>query len=221
MSLARKKRGFNRLAPRYDALVKLFFGSDLLRATTHFIDRLPPNARVLVVGGGTGNFFEALGRARPDCKVLFVDLSERMIELAQQRLAALPAKVRPQATFFCCSWDEIVPGLRADAILTPFFLDCFSDAAQPAILARLRSHLAPGGQWLFADFNVPEQGAGRGRAKLVVRLLYAGFNAICGLDVKQLPDFKRHFKDAGFVVKDEASFRRNMLVACRLVPVPG
>ena len=74
MSLARKKRGFNRLAPRYDALAKLFFGSDLLRATTHFFDSLPPNARVLVVGGGTGNFFEALGRARPDCKVLFVKL---------------------------------------------------------------------------------------------------------------------------------------------------
>ena len=112
MSLARTAKGFNRLAPRYDALVKLFFGNDLLRATTHYFDRLPPNARLLVVGGGTGNFFAALGRARPDCKVLYVDLSERMIALAQQRLASLPPDIRPQATFFCSSWDEIVPGLR-------------------------------------------------------------------------------------------------------------
>ncbi len=213
MSLERTARGFNRLAPRYDALVWTFLGPTLQQSSVHFFDALPHDARLLVVGGGTGTFFDALAELRPNTKVLFVDLSEQMIALAQKRLREMPSGNRPQATFFHCSWDEIPPGLRADAVLTPFFLDCFSDAAQPAILAKLDGHLVAGGQWLFSDFNIPASGPAKRNAKLLLRLLYWGFNRICGLRVQQLPDFNSHFKAAGYTIREEVTFRNGSVVA--------
>lgn len=213
MSIERTAKGFNRLAPWYDRLVATFLGPALQQATVHFFNQLPHDARLLVIGGGTGNFFEALSEIRPETRVLFVDVSEEMVALAQKRLRAIPGERRPQATFFKCSWDEIPPGVRADAVLTPFFLDCFSDAAQPAILGKLDSHLVAGGQWLFADFSIPGAGAAQRKTKLLLRLLYWGFNRFCGLRVKQLPDFNRHFEAAGYRVRQEAVFRNGSVIA--------
>jgi len=162
MSLARKANGFNRLAPWYDGLVSLFFGDALFKATTHFLNTLPKQGTLLVVGGGTGNFLPTL---TPGTRVIYVDFSAKMIAKAQARANALPESERPSVVWYCCSWDEIPPGVRADTLLTPFFLDCFKDAAQPAILKKLSSHLAKDGVWLLTDFNIPEAGKGRLRGK--------------------------------------------------------
>lgn len=198
MALARIARGFDRLAPFYDRLARSWFGRALQQATTHYFTALPEKPTLLVVGGGTGNFLPALAQAHPACKVLYVDVSAKMLEQARATLATISAEQRPAVTFFHCSWDEIPAGLRADAVLTPFFLDCFRAGEVAQIAHKLAGHLSATGVWLLADFNLPPSGWARLRAQAQLWVLYRFFRATTGLKASRLPNVERLLENEGF-----------------------
>ena len=59
----RVARGFDRVAPIYDRLARVFPGDALRTTAETFVPRLRPGASVLVVGGGAGRILPALEHA--------------------------------------------------------------------------------------------------------------------------------------------------------------
>lgn len=83
---------FDLIAPRYDAFTRRFsFGMDqgwkrvLLEEAARCV---PRGGTVADVASGTGDLALGLGRSRPDLRIVALDLSARMVELAGPRARA-------------------------------------------------------------------------------------------------------------------------------------
>ena len=81
-------------------------GYELLHLLTaaQMVERLPAQARVLVVGAGTGQEILRLARARPDWQFTAADVSPDMLALAQQNFvkAGIADRVQLHAGPFSC-----------------------------------------------------------------------------------------------------------------------
>ena len=195
MKRSRLTRGFDRLARVYQPLEVLAFGRSLEATRFGFIDRLAGCRRVLVLGDGDGRCLARLVRVAPGARVTSIDASPAMLARARARLGVAE---RARVDFIRADARTVeLPTDAFDAVVTLFFLDCFTDADVRQIVARVVPALAAGAQWLFADFAVPARGWRRLRARLWVGFLYACFRWETGIEARHLPDMEGAIANAG------------------------
>ncbi|MFI8305998.1 class I SAM-dependent methyltransferase [Streptomyces sp. NPDC085927] len=134
---------FDALGSDYE---EAFAASGAHRASLGWLlERLPPAARVLDVGSGTGRPTAAT-LAAAGHRVLGVDVSPVMVEIASRQV--------PDAEFRCGDIREMPVGDGSfDAVCLYFALLQMSRAEQSGLLRRLARVLRPGG--LFALATVP------------------------------------------------------------------
>jgi SAM-dependent methyltransferase len=178
--------GFDRLARWYRALEFLAFGADLERARFEFLSRLAGCREILVLGEGDGRCAERLAALAPQASILCVDSSRGMIDRASSRIAGSGASGRVRFTCADARTLDLGQG-RFDAVVTLFFLDCFTRAEVESLAARIGASLRPEALWLFSDFRVPERGLARLRARAWVGLLYLFFRWETDLGARALP----------------------------------
>ncbi|PTX92507.1 class I SAM-dependent methyltransferase [Opitutus sp. ER46] len=203
------KPDFDPLARSYRTLEFLAFGADLERVRFCQLHRLAGARRILVLGEGDGRCLARLLEIAPDATIDCVDLSAAMLRRAEARLSA---EARRRVTFSCA--DARTVALRRsgyDGVVTFFFLDCLLPEEMSALVSRLAQHLAPGGLWLWGDFNLPASGWRRWRATAWLTLLYAFFRWQTGLRVRQLPDAEAALTAAGLHVEASRSFQHGLL----------
>ncbi len=146
-------------AQLYDAIGETYeatFGQQqpgLTRALDRLVQALPPRARVLDLGSGTGRPVAATIAAAGHA-VTGYDVSQRMVTFARTHV--------PGATFEV----EDMRSLRfdrdsCDAVLTVFSLLQLSHADQLEMLTRISRWLAPGGYLLVATVPHPPGCPGR------------------------------------------------------------
>ncbi len=151
------QRRYEALAPRYDSYIanQTGYGSALHAALT----RIPSTPRrVLDVSTGTGYAAQLAARRYPAATVLACDLSDLMVQQAQQRLRA----------------GTVV---RADSACLPFADEAFDLVIlhnAPPSLRELARTVAPGG-WLVLAFSAGASVPGWLRSRLVRRLTALGF----------------------------------------------
>ncbi|HRP68916.1 MAG TPA: class I SAM-dependent methyltransferase [Turneriella sp.] len=206
---ARRKRGFNFIAPFYDFLASFFFVGKLFKAQTYFIPQLKKARRALVLGGGTGKILTTLLKNNTAEEYHYIDIAEAMVERAQKRTRTF---AHTHCIRFTCAALENAPLEKYDLIVTPFILDCFDDVSLEKILPRLSTALSKNGEWLFVDFNIPT-GKRRVLAHAIVKFLYFCFNLLCALDVKKLPLFEKLFAQVGFQRIHEKYFLYKLVAA--------
>ena len=115
---------------------------------------LPPGARVLVIGAGTGIELVTLKQVRPDLEVHGVDPSEQMLEIARRRVAEAGVEASDGVTFQL--------GYAADVATTPLF-DAATlinvlhfvpdDGSKAALLGDIAQRMKPGGVFVFFDLH--------------------------------------------------------------------
>jgi SAM-dependent methyltransferase len=178
--------GFDLLAPHYVWLERILAGPRLQRCRTAWLDELAGSRNILIAGLGHGPVLGELFARNSLAHVTCVDASAGMLAVAEQRArqagldlsrltfvqAALPAWQPPAGTF--------------DAIVTNFFLDCFSPDELRAVVARLADGAKPDAHWVVSDFTVPPRGLARLRARLVHALMYAFFRIVTGLRARRV-----------------------------------
>jgi demethylmenaquinone methyltransferase/2-methoxy-6-polyprenyl-1,4-benzoquinol methylase len=78
---------FSTVAPRYDFITRAFsYGMDgRWKRTALELAQLPESAVVLDLAAGTGDFSLMVKQRHPKSRAVAVDLTERMLQLAQQR----------------------------------------------------------------------------------------------------------------------------------------
>jgi len=145
MSIQAIHRQYNEVAPHYDLDPQAVIGRSLGRAMRQLTEqnllaRDPEPLRVLDVGMGTGRFLAELiarsgGRALP----FGVDLAEKMVEHARQRVPDLTAEVADAARLDAC-----FPGVSFDLICTHFVTGF---VPMRVLAPQIWDRLADGGAW--------------------------------------------------------------------------
>jgi ubiquinone/menaquinone biosynthesis C-methylase UbiE len=131
----RQAAAFDTIGERYDAAFPHKSGQVI--ATQWLIDRLPPGARVLDVGSGSG-LPTASMLAEAGLEVVGIDVSTEMLGLARRNV--------PAARFEAMDVLELDASLGSfDAAAVFFSLLMLRRADIPRVLRRLRSVLRPGG----------------------------------------------------------------------------
>ena len=204
--------GFHRVASFYDWLARLIYGNALEQAQRSLLPHLPPQGRVLVIGGGSGWLLEQLLKTGLQLDILYIDAAPAMLQRAQHRYARFRQPHQCKAVFRLGTEQALQPQEQFDAVYTPFLLDLFPPRRLQQLMERLADALTPQGTWLFADFW-PQQQPPPYWQKLLVWGMYTFFGAVSGVKARQLPDYASHFKALGFQELYSHSFYKGMVQA--------
>ncbi|MEZ5317031.1 MAG: class I SAM-dependent methyltransferase [Vicinamibacterales bacterium] len=215
MTAATAPANFDSLARLYLPLERLAFGRALDRTREALLPHLASCRRVLILGEGDGRFLARLLRASPHPTVECVDASRRMIARAAGRLSS---DERARVTFRQADARTLtVPPASVDAVVTCFFLDCFTAPEVEAIVAAVAPALRPGGRWLWADFAVPPHGLARWQARAWLPTLYAFFRWRTGISARALPPAHRALTAAGLAEQTRTRLRGGLLEAALFI----
>jgi len=197
--------GFDRLAPYYDPLTRLVFGKAIKESQEHFLPLIRPGSMVLVVGGGTGIILKKLF-VIPGISITYVDASEEMVNRAKDQVDNSEC-----ITFYHSTISDFCYNGQFDYIITPFFLDLFSELSLKLVMIKLHGHLKEDGQWLFTDFRL-----GSGLMKLwqlpLLMLMLIFFRLSCRIEANALQEFDKYFRQLGYLLDKERLFYGEFIV---------
>ncbi|MBC8326989.1 MAG: class I SAM-dependent methyltransferase [Verrucomicrobia subdivision 3 bacterium] len=202
---------FDHLARPYRWLEYAVFGRGLLRCRFDLLPWLADAKRVLTVGEGDGRFVAELVRRFPKLQVDCVEASAAMIVRAQARLPA-EAKV----TFYHADARELdFSKAKYDAMVTCFFLDCFSEKTLADLMPRMAASVRPEGQWLVAEFGQPSRGWPAWHARGWLALMYFFFRLATRLEARRLPDWEREMARLNFACSNRITRRWSLMASTR------
>jgi SAM-dependent methyltransferase len=147
---------FSDYAPYYDLFYR---GKDYAVETAFVLDVLGSHGcyprNILELGCGTGGHAEHFAKA--GCSVLGVDLSERMINRAVERFAALPPRVPGRFRGMQGDASNFVSPENLDAVVSLFHVASYqtSNDALVGYFRSARSALEPGGLFFFDFWHGP------------------------------------------------------------------
>ena len=195
---------FDPIAPIYDRLAKGIFGSAIQAIQTDLLPFIPPEAEILMLGGGSGWIIEPLWSTCAYKQLIFIEDSQRMLSLAQTRLSILPlsGQVQDRTLLLFGRENFLFSSQKFSVLITPFFLDLFSENELPGVYEAVENHLLPGALWLVVDFT-------RGRTdrnpffRIALRGMYLFFRWTCGLRNQKLPAVESFLVNQNFRLKRE------------------
>jgi len=203
--LGTMKRNYDSIAWFYDRLSRLFFGNALVNAQLFLLQAIPAGARILIVGGGTGWILEEITKLHPSgLTITYVDASEKMIALSRKRNMG-----NNRVTFIAAPIETASMDGPYDVALTPFFLDNFKEGSLQKIATVIDKRLAPGGKWLYCDF----QDTDIFWQKAVLKIMYVFFRVSCGIEATHLPDAAGCFSRLQYKMTVRKEFMKGFMAA--------
>ena len=203
---------FDAVAPWYRTLEWIAFGDDLQRCRVACLGDIAAPQRALVVGEGNGRFLCELLRLHPEVEVDCIDASQRMLELAQERLERDWPEHMHRVRFLHRDFSAwTAPENHYDLLVTHFFLDCFAERELVGIVKKLARALTQEANWLLADFTIPENGIARLRARAWLAVMYGFFRLTAGIEASELIDPAPFLRAEGFDLARQHLFRKGML----------
>jgi ubiquinone/menaquinone biosynthesis C-methylase UbiE len=185
------------IARAYRWLEYLVFGRRLERRRRAYLDAVANARRVLILGDGDGRFTAEFLSRNPLAQADSVDLSAKMLQLAEQRIrnARLdPARIR----FLFGDARTIQLSGKYDLVVSHFFLDCFTALELQALIAQISAVMCPHARWLISEFQLPSDGIRRLAAALLIKIMYLFFRLFTGLQPNHLSGYPAIFAANGF-----------------------
>ncbi len=203
---------FDKTVLFYDALARLIFGKSIQKSQTEILSYIPAQTTVLLLGGGTGWLLPHLAHLNIPLRILYLELSVKMLARARQRYAQLPPHQLEvyfrQGTEASLLSDELF-----EVIFTPFVLDLYPHRTLKTMLPYLHQHLKPGGRWLVTDFYIDP--AQPGWQKIwqhgLSKLMYIFFGWLSSLETRTLPDLDMLFSSLPLQLIHTRSFYFNFI----------
>lgn len=203
---------FDAIAPWYRTLERIAFGDDLQRCRVACLGEIPTPHRALLVGEGNGRFLCELLRLHPEVEVDCMDASERMLQLAQNRIERELPGQKDRVRFLhqdLMSWAP--PEQHYDLLVTHFFLDCSPEPILIGLIKKL-ARLAPKDvHWLLADFCVPDNRMARLRARGWLAAMYFFFRVTARIGASELIDPTPFLRAEGFTLVRQHLLRNGLL----------
>ena len=213
------KSGFDRLAGIYKTLEFIAFGRSLEKARFEFLSRLATARSILILGEGDGRCLAQLIPLAPHARIHVLDISQGMLDRAAARIAHTDAAQR--VTFERADLlTHPLPVASYDAVLTFFFLDCFTAGEAAGLVRKIATALKPGADWLYADFHLPARGLARLYSRCWLAVLYFFFQWQTKLSARELPPAEALIINAGFRRRADKNYQFG-LVRAVLFHQPG
>jgi len=187
--------GYDRLAAVYDLLTRIAFAGQLQKAQRYLLTLVPPNGRVLALGGGTGWWLPFLYRQNPGAHITFVEPSEQMLRLAKKY-----ASGNGRVDFVEGTQHEIPPATY-DAMVLFCVLDLFNDTDLMLLIRQLKNHDHGKTLWLINDFQQTKWWH-----RYPLSWMYQFFRLTTGLKNKSLPDWKSVLSECRLAEQTSRSF---------------
>ncbi len=186
---------FNFIAPFYDRLARLVFGSSIEDATNFYLGEIKENSDVLFLGGGTGRVLLAM----PVCKsITYLEKSGRMI------LRAKTKKVDARIEFVEDDFLKFHSQRSYDIVICPFFLDCFNDEHLANAIGQINTLVKKDGKLLVTDFQSTN-------GNWLIRFMHLFFRAFASLESKKLKNIHHFILQNRFETEKEEFFHKNMI----------
>jgi SAM-dependent methyltransferase len=200
---------FDSVARIYRWLEYAAFGRLLEKARFTHLGRLADRREILLLGDGDGRALERLLTTAPSSRIVSVDASKAMLALAARRV---PRADQHRVTFVHADARtlDLPPGAH-DAVVTQFFLDCFTARDVTSLVERIGQATDRDSLWIYTDFAIPERGIRRVVARVVIAALYWFFRWRTGLTAGELPPAEQVIGNAGFRPIDEATFAAGLI----------
>ena len=198
------KSNFNLIAPVYDPLAHLVYGSNLTEAKKAFFPLIPSHANLLLMGGGTGYILNDLLEKNPTVQIDFVEPSRAMIRIAQKRLQE---KFQSRVNFICGDHHAIPAGKSFEVVTSFFVMDCFKQNEALEFGKVITSGLEQNGLWLFADFFYTQNKLQRG----LIWFMYRFFRVMANIPADRLPDYNALNGHLNFRVTGEKQFLKGLI----------
>ena len=144
-------------ADRYDAHARSLRGMHE-RTARRVAELVPPGGRHVDVGSGPGTLLARVAALRPDVTVTGVDVSQRMVELATARLAAVAGAERARVLVGDAAALPL-PDACADVVTAVVTMHHWQDL--DAGVAEAMRVLAPGGTVLVVELRGPARHVAR------------------------------------------------------------
>jgi len=200
------RNNYDRIAGAYDFLSRLIFQRAQVNAQIEQLKYLKAASSILIVGGGTGWILEELAKAQPSgLQITYVELSEQMLKLAQQRNVGAN-----QVHFVHSSITEYSSKQQFDVIHTAFLFDNFKDSDASSVFKGLNKQLKAGGLWFYTDFKVDAGGNSWWKTALL-GLMYAFFRRIAAVEAKDLPEMEGRFARGGLHIIEQKRYYKGFI----------
>jgi SAM-dependent methyltransferase len=193
---------FDALAPHYRWMEFILAGKKLQRCRTSFLDQVSDAKSVLIVGEGHGRFLVECRRKMPSAKITVLDASARMLDAARNRLSRHNVPVDGIEFIHSDALKWEAPKMSSDLIATHFFLDCFPREQLGRVILNLANAATPNATWLLSDFQIPADGLGRYRARIIHRLMYLFFRVATKLPARRLVEPDEFLIAQNFVLRE-------------------
>ncbi|MBC6109124.1 class I SAM-dependent methyltransferase [Pedobacter fastidiosus] len=179
---------YDKIANHYDTLSRLVFFKSQVNAQINQLKYLPKDRMVLIVGGGTGWILEEIAKIHSSgLKIVYVEISEKMIQLSQKRSYA-----ENDVQFINQGIEDFESSILFDVILTPFLFDNFSEQRAVMVFEKLNGFLEPNGLWFLVDFSLGN-GIGDWWKSLLLNSMYRFFKLLSVVEASQLVEMRPYF----------------------------
>lgn len=193
---------FNFIAKYYTFVSRLAFGNVLEVAKTSMYHKLPNNAKVLLIGGGTGVSLAYLLKLDAGLKIDYVDASSEMIKLAKLRVP------KADVNFMCTAFEDH-GSAGYDVIITEFFFDLFTVAQIEEYIGSIKTKLGKNGVWIDTDFRLSNNLGN----KILIKIMYLFFRVVSGVKAGSLVDCSPVRKANGFILSEEKKFKSGLITS--------
>jgi len=190
-------KGFDLLAPVYDALARAIIGKGIVQSQKYFLNKVPAEGNVLILGGGTGWLLPLLTKGRPHLQIDYIELSEKMLRKARTH----EGKIQ-----FIQGTQQDIPAKKYDLIITNFYLDLFPDSKLEDIVLKIKASMADRAQWIATDFVNTKPSY-----RIMLWMMYRFFRLVAGIEAKQLPAWTAILDKAGAQVESEKLFSNGFI----------
>ncbi len=202
------------VAKAYRWLEYLRFGRMLERCRFIMLPHLQPVSRALLIGDGDGRFLKELTERWPGAQIDSIDVSARMLQLAQRRIASERMGRAQQIRFYQADIRTArLPDANYDLIACQFLFDVFSTAELSPLIKRIAEHSNSKAQWVVSEFDLPSCGWPRIFARFWIKLMYKFFRIATGLVNQTLPEWRPLLLRAGFIPVKRVDWKQGFIVS--------
>lgn len=188
---------FNLVAPIYDRLKRLVFGYKLLDAQKNLVNKIKPQSKILVLGGGTGEILEYMGNAG---QITYVEKSLKMIEISAKRGYKF-------VEFLHTDFLEIEFNKKYDFIYCAFFLDLFSAENLDLTINKIKPLMDEQSKLLVADFEKTN----KIWHHFLLKAMHLFFKAFSNLESSKLQNIHKVLIEHGFHCEKEVFFSQGLI----------
>lgn len=189
---------YNNSAWFYDRLARLVYGKALINAQIYLLKHIPENAKVLIIGGGTGWILEELVHIHSSgLQITYVEIAPNMAALSQKRNIG-----NNHVNFINEGIEKVNLPPDFDIALTPFLLDNFTQENFTIIFKSISDLLKPNGLWLNASFQL----TGKWWQQVMLQTMFVFFKVICGIEASKLPGISAAFEAGNYKLIEQKNF---------------